>query len=655
MLPPGNVRGVFALLVLALAGVSASGQDGAAAAEAPELAWADGEAAFDWVQGWVRSEKGVPDDAELPDRPVTGLFGVYVTLREDGKVLGRGQALRSDVAKAIDVPGPMVQVAPLLAAATRQALDDLRDKQMKRAVELNIADPDLFKAALMATRQRAQVDVQLGHSLESIVLPLDAKDDAVFATFAPGFHGLRLAGPLTGKADYAWPATELARNTSPSQLFLRLLDQQGYAADELALVAKADGPALQRFEVIHVVRPRQAQPRRTLIRGNLILPRQNIDGRTLAGLSERTARYLDQLIYTDSNTGQMGVRGTYKPSLERYSPEWSDLREAALVCYALNRHARVTLDAGGGGETTRARSQRVLRLIEMLAPSAIPQGKPPKHLSAAFLLLSLCESPVRLKPQQLVLRDRLGQALVELWHPEGGGYRVQADSDTRLSRASASVITYALAAWHQQTRSQTLAEPVWSVLDELIEINADDPRVIDLLWVSHAIDKAGPALAQAQDKPDQAAKTLAEWNEARADYLDLLSEQQLRGKPVLGPNDVAGGFILKQAPPGSPPNPTWQSAMPLAYICIGMRNDSIVPTDKQFGPLLTAGLGARFIGQLMVSESSAYYIREPDAALGGVRATLWDNTLYPDCSAMALIALAELQQTISVLQAKQDE
>lgn len=648
MLPKCNILGLALALIMLIGGEPALAQEagGQPAKDAPAVGWADGEAAFGWAQGWVRSKDGVPDDAKLPDRAVTSLFGVYVTLRDEGRVLGRGQAIRSDIKDAIDQPGKPIQLAPLLAAATRQALDELKDKQMKRAIELNIADPEVLEIAIQDTRNRVQLDVQLGHSLESIILPARAKDQAVFTTFAPGHHGLRLAGPLAGKADYAWPAIELSRNNSPPRQIFRLMDLQGYDADELPLVARADGPALQRFSVIHLVRSAPAQPMRQLTRGNVILQQQVIDNRTIAGLAERVARHLDQLITTDPRTGGELVRGTYQPSLERYAPQWADARETALLSYALTRHARIALDADLAGESMQARAKRVLRLVDQLAPAAIPDNQPPKHLTAAFLLLTLCETPQRLTPDQLVTRDRIGQALLSLKHPEGGGYCIEKDSDKRLPRASAAVVTAALASYYNNTRSKSLTKPVWDVLADLIKANENDPRVVDLLWVAHALDAAGPTLAKAQADPDTAAKTLDAWRKQLADYIELLSEQQIRSKPILGPEDVLGGFILEKLTPGTPPEPNWQSAMPTALLALGLRDTGIIPADKNFGPVLTAGLGARYLGQLIITPASAYYLRDNEPALGGVRRTLWDNTLYPDCSAITLIALAELQQTL---------
>jgi hypothetical protein len=651
---------LLACVLLAPTGVATAQDEAPAqlaeanAADAPAVGWADGEAAFEWVQAWLRSEDGVPADADLPDRRVTELFGVYVTLRDEGRVMGRGQALRGDLAEAIDRPGPPVQLAPLLAAATRQALAELKDKQMKRAIELQINDPDLLDIAIMDARKRVQLDVQLGHGLESIVVPQNADDDAVFHTFAPGYHGLRLAGPLVGRADFAWPAIELSRNNAAPRQIFRLMELQGYDADELPLVARADGPALQRFDVIHLVRSGPAQPMRQLTRGNVILQRQIIDQRTIAGLAERVARHLEQRIVTDPRNGDEVLRGTYQPSLQRYAPKWADDRETALLSYALSRHARIAIDAGLAGEVMQARAERVLRFVDQLATAAVPETLPPKHLTAAFLLMTLCETPVRLNPDQLAQRDRLGRALLELAHPEGGGFRVEKDSEKRLSRASAAVVTAALADYFGNTRSKTVAQPLWKVIGDLVQANQNDPRVVDLLWVAHALDAAGEALAKAQPDPAAARETLAQWQQSIAQYIELLSDQQIRSRPILGPNDVSGGFILQQPKPGSPPEPTWQSAMPTMLLALGLREPAIIPADEQFGPILVADLGARFLGQLIITPPSAYYLRDATPVLGGVRRTLWDNTLYPDISSITLLALSELQQTLIELERAQE-
>lgn len=653
---------LWLICVLACLGVA---MGGSRSVEAQAQGQVDGgltaveaEAGFGWVEDWVRRGEAVPEDAALPGTQVVGVFGACVTLRADGRVLGRGEAVREDVAAAIGGGGPAVRLAGLLAKATREALAEMRSKQMRRAVDLGINDPDLFDRGFRAARQQVQIDVQIGYGLTSIVLPLEEEQLAVFSQYAPGYHGLRLVGPIAEGGSLAWPATERSRNTSPPRTLFRLLEAQGYDAEDLELVARGDGPRLQRFDAMHLVRTGPDAPLRMLTRGDLVLDRQVIDGRTIAGLAERSARYLDRLVLEEpAGSGRYVVRGSYRPASGRYAPPWADGREAALLSYAMTRHARVAIEAGLAEQAARTRAERGLALALQLLPSASPDAGPMQHLTAAFVLLTLCETPGRLLPEQLVLRDRLGQRLMDLRHPGGGGYRVAADSDTRLSRSSASVVTAALASWHRRTRSKTIAPTVWAVMNELVQVNREAPDPVDWYWIAHALQQ-GEVLAKdvaASDREMDAAdtaKTLGDWRSAQADYLAVLSDAQIRTRPTLGPDDVLGGFVLQDARPGSPPNPTWDSALPLGLVAFALREPTVVPENQVTAPLLTAELGARFLGQLMITETLAYDLRNPAPAIGGTRSTLWDSTLSPDASAMTLLALAELQRSLSALEAQ---
>ena len=63
--------------------------------------------------------------------------------------------------------------------------------------------------------------------------------------------------------------------------------------------------------------------------------------------------------------------------------------------------------------------------------------------------------------------------------------------------------------------------------------------------------------------------------------------------------------------------------------------------------MLDCGLGARFIKQLMFDRAGAYYVFDAREVVGGVRAGLWDNRQPIEATAMALLAVTELQQTLS--------
>lgn len=654
---PRRLAWVFwlALLLVGPAGAQGllEGGGGGLPADAPPVEASDGEVAYYLVEGWVRSGR-VPADEALPIAPLRGVFGVVVTLRDNGRQVGRAMVLRPDLSDTVDGLGPTVDVAQLLAEATRQALAQTERFQNRRAVELNITDPALVGASLRELHARLMVDVQIGHGLSTVTLAPNGPADGVFAQFVPGFHGLRMTGPLMPQGDLIWPGNALAANTSPRSQLVQLLDRQGFEQGDLELVARPSGPQLERFDVIHFLQAGQDQPPRQLIRGNVVVPRRALDARGLDGIAERIARHLDGKIEV-LNDGTQVLRGPYLPSYDRIEPNLSEVRQASLACFAMMAQSRAAQQRVPGERISRVRAARVLKVIETLMPMADPPGEAIRPVSVALLLLALAESPV---PVDEAARDALGEALLAL-RLEGGGYRkggydTEPDADERVGRATEAVITAALASWYasQDAPDPEIAPGVWQSMNWLVQVNRNDPdgaRLADLTWLSIAYSRAGRVIAGAVDDVQAQAK-LAEMQAFFAQQIQMLMDQQVQGVPLLGPDDIAGAYVTQNGPLGAAPDPTWESAMPLAIVSMGLRDEPIVPSDEIFGPLLSAQLGARFIAQLLITNQNAYYVRDRLAASGGVRRSLWDNTLSLDCSSMSLIALSELQASLDILE-----
>lgn len=78
------------------------------------------------AERWVRDTQ-VPTQAGLP-RPVQDLLGIEVTIRLHGQVLGRGQAVRTNLDDASGQTAAPIDLVPLLQSATADAL--IRARQM---------------------------------------------------------------------------------------------------------------------------------------------------------------------------------------------------------------------------------------------------------------------------------------------------------------------------------------------------------------------------------------------------------------------------------------------------------------------------------------------------------------------------------------------
>ena len=179
-------------------------------------------------------------------------------------------------------------------------------------------------------------------------------------------------------------------------------------------------------------------------------------------------------------------------------------------------------------------------------------------------------------------------------------------------------------------------------------IETQGPRALSLYWYALAHSRSAKRLAE-QDA--SSAVSVQSRSSALARLVNTLSEQQVIEPPLLGPDDVLGGFQLYRGPAGSPPNPNWTSASLLAFLAVAMRDPGITEDQDPFGWLLTASLGARFVAQLMMDRPSCFYVRSLDDALDGVRLALWDNQLAIAPTAMSLLAMVELREAIEALEA----
>jgi hypothetical protein len=102
--------------------------------------------------------------------------------------------------------------------------------------------------------------------------------------------------------------------------------------------------------------------------------------------------------------------------------------------------------------------------------------------------------------------------------------------------------------------------------------------------------------------------------------------------------DLLGGIVFTRGPS---PLPTWQTLRPLIAMA-GMLGDARIVSDEHYaGELARLRRSLRFALQLRVRETEAHGYADPDFALGGVRRSLWDHTIGPDATALALIAVCE--------------
>lgn len=615
----------------------APGGDAPGSLGAPLVDWSHAEHAHRLVETWLRA--GEVDREGLSPVRVTNLVGCRVTLRTNGFLIAMGDAVRPDVEAVVGQPGPPVDVVELVAQATEAALAELtrtlqdaelrarQDPALRRILEER-PDARTLRPTPASIADRVLVDVQLARRLEPITIRRGAPPEAVFAAFAPGFHGLRSGRGMI------WPASALAANTSPNSQLVQLLDAINRRPEDVIVLGRPGGPPLQRFEVLHVVRPSLGLAPVRLTRGNVVLPPLAIDGRTLESLADQLAEHLKGRFTHDGL-----IRGTYHPTSNRYEPMWANAQEAALACYALARYSRNQLVNNPRDMIAQNLAIQVVATVRRLAAGG--EGAAAAGPSAgALLLLTLLDTdlPAADDPQ---LRDALGAWLMGLRH-EGGGFRdPSSEKNALLNDAEQALVTAALAALYERTRDARIGEAVQASLDELWSRAEGSPNIAALPWFIAAQNRAGDLLAR-----DDASRqsTLARRRDALGGLVDRLTRQQVIEPPLLGPHDVVGGFELVHGPPGAPPNPDWRTAQLLSFLAQALHDPAIVEGHNRFDWLITGGLAARFLAQLMMAEPSCFYARSPADALRGVRLALWDNRQSVSATAVSLLAVTQLQE-----------
>jgi hypothetical protein len=132
--------------------------------------------------------------------------------------------------------------------------------------------------------------------------------------------------------------------------------------------------------------------------------------------------------------------------------------------------------------------------------------------------------------------------------------------------------------------------------------------------------------------------------------IDAISIQELRdvalSSQVVDDSipDLLGGFSL-QTKSGSVVDARGIRMLPM-LACM-LPKEIVTPAVKRSTSLRSMLLTARFTAQLTTTQERANRFVNPTKAIGGVRASVWDATMKPEATAMALIGITEAIQAIN--------
>jgi hypothetical protein len=108
--------------------------------------------------------------------------------------------------------------------------------------------------------------------------------------------------------------------------------------------------------------------------------------------------------------------------------------------------------------------------------------------------------------------------------------------------------------------------------------------------------------------------------------------------------DLLGGFSL-ETKSGSVTDARGVRMLPmLAYL---LPVETFTPRSRRVAALKLMLLAARYTSQLTTTRDKASRFANPTKAIGGVRASVWDATMKPEATSMALIGITEAIQTLN--------
>ncbi|MEX2673268.1 MAG: hypothetical protein WD294_14280 [Phycisphaeraceae bacterium] len=589
----------FAVLLSLLGGPARAAEE---AQPAQPLDEALARQAFTVAELWLQRAE-IPSDTLAIE--AEGLVAVHVTLRLEGRRLGQGSAAVDDPAAEAGA----VDIMPLLRTALRTAVREAATRE----------DDLAEKATQLA------LDVQFAHDLEPLNLSALAQ---LPDRFVPGLQGLA----MRRNANWAWsfPGSVIATNTNLSGQVNRMLSQVDLPLDHLARIGTADGPPLYRFDAIHLVRPQPDADLLTLYRGNELLPPLPLDDRQLTQLTDTL---LQNVLSRQRTNGRFA--GTYEPTADTYSPVNARPVDAAAAAYALARTARLErLDPA----RREAAAQAAVRALERLtSPADAEQQRITNDLAtSALTLLALLETPgaADLNDQ----RDRLAEAIISRHRADGSFASSAEDGDTSL--ATHALASAALVRIYDRTRDADVLERAHLSIDALWQRLADDPR--------RATD-AMPWLAMVELDLDRLNQPTGYRSRLVETATAIWREQvQPLDEDAQRTSDIVGGFIVRDA---FFPEPIWQSSRILAGQSMLLHDPTLIPADQRTAWLVNSARGARFLAQLTMQPTSAFYVQHPERAIGGTRTAMSNNRQPLAATAMSLLATVELENALARLTA----
>ena len=616
---------LFCLMIFAAA-ASAPAQNKAPQAPA-HFNEAVARQAFQIAENWLR-QGAAPKQWNLP--LVSGdLTAVRATIRRDGKTFATATARVAE---------------PFTADAEKQAADVM--KLVHQAMTEAISKDLSTLARQKRSAGKPTLDLQFALSLKPIRVE---RPGQLLSRYVINRHGLAMVHTATRRWTWSFPGNNIAANTSPRNQLFAMMVPLNIPLTDIGRVGAADNKEhrLFRFDVIHLVQLKPAGKALSLTRGNLLLPVHPFGKKEMTDLSERLVRHLSRRQLTEGPWAGF-LKDSIQPGDATYKMTPRVALHNAMAALALSRISRFLKD----DPKLKAQARRVARdIVAKLLETQIAReaGKDPAVATrldrVGLTLLAMLDMPelsARKKD-----RGKLA-ALVNLMLRPTGRFAIRPGPDAKAAQAEAQSIGAAtLVGLYDLNRSpQTLQKAHGALVQSWALIRDEDERAVTVLpWLPY-----GELALASMNKPSPGFKAMRSVSEKL--WLKQMSEENIN--PQMRPGrdklDTTGGLVLGVTAFNEPNALT---APALITQALALRHGLVDRKDtKQLTAwLVRCGWAVRFLDQLAMAPTSCYYLSNPADHVGGIRQSLWNNRQSLQDSALALLALAELQAALQQLDA----
>ena len=580
----------------------------------PEVTFAQTLDAFGVIRGWI-DKGGVP---ALDGSPLPPALIASVIIRDESGIVGEHTTVATTDQEAFE--------------AVRTAAD----RAISRAVVRLQGPPDALRSARLAeslARTRLSIEISTGAPTPVAEGVTQAELDG---WLRPGIEGMLLAHDGISRA--RTPSAMLASGRSASQVIITLIAE--VAGDPTAALKPyedlaGDGYELSFFRVRHAAQTTPDSPPLVLHRGGAVVP--SVRTNELATLADRISAHIRGRAW--QGVERIGLRDGFDPVSGRYDRGGASPFAQAFAAEALLRYAKVRgADPTESALARRAGEATLGALAVVEGDERAPWGDAVSAAACLNALAELDRAAIERSDELRGLRERCLPA-VDRAYTDAKGF------DPMIPVAARGVVCRALVGlasfepWNREQRIEAASSAIRRVYRETP--GSDLLSLMpDLAWADLELAERTGLEPPSVDALRALRTQVLDFQLGHADLAEI-------------DRDLAGGFVLDTS--GSP-LPTWQSVRPTALLAVMLGNPSLTRGTMARGEvvpqLLELSESLRFLAQLTAEERLGHMYATPGPAIGGVRASLWDQSMPLTASALGLLTLTDTLESLEAIGAR---